>query len=170
MNIIGLVSLLMMMTLAPLIKSTESGEFYNYLELEKAQIRNKEPPKVSPGQIIAAVAPVTTTAAIIQERRVEETAAPKPTPTIEEKKVKPTQTASTDEKTKPKKEKPEGSSDGGKEKKKNSSQDQDEDDDINKLPKRLFRPRFRAESSAESISISSVLLTLAISLVTVLFI
>lgn len=158
MKIFGLISLLMMI-LIPLIKSTDSDDFYNHLELEKAQIRNRDSQKVAPGQIIASI-PATST----KEQRAQETG---PSKVDEEKKIKTTQTASSDEKSKPKKEKP---SDGSGKEKKKTAQDQDEDDDINKLPKRLFRPRFRAESSAESISISSTILTLAISAIMILFI
>ena len=169
----GIFSLLMI-TLIPLIKGTESGDYYNHLELEKALIRNKEPPKANPGQIIAAVSSISSIIAptTTQNRPTLD----KSTPASEEIKPKPTQTTSpVNDKNKPKKDKPDGSSSGGgkdgKEKKKpSSSQDQDDDDDINKLPKRLFRPRFRAESSADSVSTSSTLFTLAISFIMILFI
>lgn len=44
------------------------------------------------------------------------------------------------------------------------------DDEDGPLPKRLFRPRFRAESSADSISTSATILTFAIALITLAFI
>ena len=160
------------------IGASESGDFMELVH-EKARIKaDIEETKIKPtaGQLIASV-PV------------------KPTQTPKEAVIGPTETATVSPPaSKPKKKEEKVDESVDEEPKKNGSSSKDpkkkdkkkisgtsdstDSEDYNKskndgsdeLPKRLFRPRFRAENSADSIKHSSVIVALAVSLIGFYFI
>lgn len=186
LNILSFISILS----ALLINASESGDFTELVE-EKARIKadlEEMKAKPTPGQLIFSaptkpVAPVEAAGNEEPEIRIMATAtaaprASKPKNKKEEKhdesvdeEVKKEEDPKKKEKVDPKKKKPSNSS---------SSESSDSDDHkktkksvedgSDELPKRLFRPRFRAESSADSIKSSYIMITLAISLLGLLLI
>lgn len=168
------------------VLSSESGEF-NELMQEKARIKAEIETKPSPGEVIFAAHSVVSKATPSATKVVEavEVVA---TPTSEPKPRKSKKDEHKDEKEKEKADESDGDEDeeekqvskkkkdnrkiSKKDKKSSSSESNDSDDeekdDVNGLPKRLFRPRFRADSSANTIKMffsTTLIITLSISLI-----
>lgn len=166
----------------------ESVDF-NRLAEEKARIKAANNPdhpagKPTPGQLIFSktVAPTPTI-----QSEVKKVATPSPSPQQrksrksdqkknpkqdqdEEDKRQDKENKSEDSKSKQSEEKSQSDNKNTNTKnKKKSSGSSDNSDDTEELPKRLFRPRFRAESSAESLKYS-IIITLSLSLLGILII
>lgn len=164
------------------VLSSESGDFQDLIE-EKARIKAEIETKPSPGHVIFAAVSVTTklkpsATKVIEEANVSSTPTPTPQP-------KPKQSNRDDHNGKDQElddeeeeiqvsKKKKDTRKSNKKDKKSSSDSKDSDDegsdDVNELPKRLFRPRFRAESSANTIkmfSSTTLFVTLSISLMAV---
>ena len=161
--------------------SSESGEFQDLIA-EKAKIKAEIETKSPPGQVIFAaqsVTPKLTPSATKVIEAVEIVATPTPEPKPRKSKRddhhEKDQESDDEEEEKPvSKQKKDNRRKSNKKDKKSSSESNESDDegtdDVDELPKRLFRPRFRAESSANAIkmfSSTTLLVTLSISLMAV---
>lgn len=148
----------LLFALISMVRGSYSDEFDN-LALEKARIR-EEGSKATPGQVIHSAS----TSSTIPAPTSIQFSAPAHEPTETSKPVKKDKRESKDE-----------GSDDDKPSKKNKIVNKKKkysgsDDEDGALPKRLFRPRFRAESSASVVSTSATLLTFTIALITLVFI
>jgi hypothetical protein len=175
----GIISIFLAL-FSSVIRASQSDDFINLME-EKARIKAEAEAnsKPTPGQLIFAPSSVvpkqpTATPTKVVQAAIEEI---KTTPNSDRKSRKSKKEEREEEKsdgsddeetTKEPKKKP-----TKKDKKISKSEYNDDNDDENELPKRLFRPRFRAENSADalkSFSVSTLLATLSISLLAICFI
>lgn len=173
LNLISIISVLSAFLVR--INASESGEFLE-LAIEKARIKaNLEEIKVkpTPGQVIISVPIKPTQTEVVEQPEIHQLATTTPKPKKKDEKVveesvdeEPKKNEDGKKKNIDNKKKSSGSSGSGD----SNDHKKSKDDGSTELPKRLFRPRFRAESSAESISSSSILITLCISLFGLLFI
>jgi outer membrane biosynthesis protein TonB len=189
MKTIGIVSLFF--ALLSVILSSESGD-YNELMEEKARIKAIIETKPTPGRVIFVAhsvepkMPLSATKVAAEFEAVEATATPthEPKPRKskkddhqdEKKKEKDDESEEEEEEKSVSKKKKETRITNKKGKKSSSSESNESDeeqDNVNGLPKRLFRPRFRADSSADTVkmfSSTTFLIALSISLLAVYFI
>lgn len=192
MKTIGIVSLFF--ALLSVILSSESGD-YNELMEEKARIKAIIETKPTPGRVIFVAhsvepkMPPSATKVAAEFEAVEAVEATA-TPTHEPKPRKSKKDDHQDEKKKEKDDESEEEEEeksvskkkketrilnkkGKKSSSSESNESDEEQDNVNGLPKRLFRPRFRADSSADTVkmfSSTTFLMALSISLLAVYFI
>ena len=173
------------LTILSAVNASESYDF-NILIEEKAKIRAELEivSKPSPGQLIFAVTstvPKVPFASPTTSNAIEAVAETKPTPTTESKprkskkdeREKEEESDEEDKSTVSKKTKDTRKSVKKNKKSSNDTETEDNDADDDELPKRLFRPRFRAENSADTLkafTYPALLITLSVSLMTGFFI